>query len=85
MTKTVSKPSVLWFLTEIIGIITIRRSISIMNSGKQVHNKIYIVATIIIVVNRIVIVYFIRFIRIVIYNCIPLGAKCFVFQYGNSS
>ena len=41
--------------------------------------KEYIVATTVTVVNRIVIVNFIRFIRIMIYNCIPLGAKCFIF------
>ena len=56
-----------------------------MNGGKRVDDKEYIVATTVIVVNRIVIVNFIRFIRIVIYICIPLGAKCFVLQYGTSS
>ena len=56
-----------------------------MNDGKQVHDKEYVDATIVIAVNRIVIVNFIRFIRIMMYNCIPLGGKCFVSQYNNSS
>ena len=51
-----------------------------MNDGKQVHDKEYIDATIVIAVNRIVIVNFIRFIRIMMYNCIPLGGKCSVSQ-----
>ena len=41
MTNNVFKPSVLWFIAEIIGIST-SRSISIMNGGKQVHNEEYI-------------------------------------------
>ena len=51
-----------------------------MDGGEQVHNKEYIDATIVIAVNRIVIVNCIRFIRIMMYNCIPLGAKCSVSQ-----
>ena len=38
MTKTVSKPSVLWYTAEIIGISS-SRSISITNGGKQVQNE----------------------------------------------
>ena len=56
-----------------------------MNGGSREDDKEYIVVTSNIVVNRIVILYFIRFIRIVIYDCIPSGAECFAFQYGNSS
>ena len=62
----------------------ISSSISVMNGGKRVDDKEYIVAITVIVINRIVIVHFIRFIRIVIYNCIPLGPKCFILQYGTS-
>ena len=63
--NTVCKPSVLWFIAEIIGMIT-SRSISVMNCGKQVHDKEYIDVTIVFVANRIVIINFIRFSRIVL-------------------
>ena len=44
MTNTVCKPSVLWFIAEIIEIIT-SKSISVMDGGKQVNDKEFIVAT----------------------------------------
>ena len=48
-------------------------------------DKEYIDVTFVIVGNRVLIVSFIRCITIMMYNCIPLGAKYFLFQYGNSS
>ena len=58
--------------------------IPVMNGGKRVDDKEYIVATIIIVVSKIVMVNYIRFIRIMMYYCILLGAKYFTFLYYNS-
>ena len=52
--------------------------------GSRVDDKEDIIVTSNMVVNRIVTVNFIRFIRIVMYNCISMGAKYFIFQYGNS-
>ena len=63
MTNAVCKPSVLWFIAKIIGMIA-SRSIPVINGGKQVHDKEYIDVTFVIVVNRILIVNFIRCIRI---------------------
>ena len=76
--QIVYKPSGLWFIVVIIARIK-SSSIPVINSGKRVNDEEYIIDTKVVVVKRILMVNFIRCIRILMCNSIPLGAKYLVF------